>query len=118
MRRLLLIVILMCSASPALAQNALVGTWKSELGDSAIAIKSDGTYTITSPGQFDYNGKYTVSGQSVTFEDAFGSQFCPGIKGTYNFNVVVNSLRFEAVEDFCNARRDLMRGDWTNTGAT
>ena len=117
MRRLLLTLALILTTSPTFAQNALVGTWQSESGTTTLALKNDNTYTLSSPGQFDHNGKYTMSGQSITLEDAFGSQFCPGIKGIYNFNVVVNSLRFEAVDDFCTARRDLLRGDWTNTGA-
>jgi hypothetical protein len=116
MRRILMTVVLVLLAGPAHAQDALSGTWKSSLGDATLTFKNDGTYTISSPGQFDYGGKYTLSGQSVTFEDAFGSQTCPGIQGIYNFNMVVNSLEFMPIDDFCTARRDMLRGDWTNTG--
>ena len=116
MLRFLVLVIALLIAGPAWAQNALTGTWKSDLGSATLTFESDGTYKLTSPGEFDYGGKYTLSGQSVTFEDAFGSQVCPGIQGIYNFNMVVNSIEFVPVDDFCAERRDHLRGNWTNAG--
>jgi len=116
MRCLLLIIVLMFAAGPAFAQNALTGTWTSDMGDSTLTFQADGTYSLTPSGQSEYKGKYTISGSSATFEDAFGSQICPGTPGVYNFNILINSLEFDPVDDFCTQRRDLLRGNWTKSG--
>jgi hypothetical protein len=115
MRRLLLTLALAVVAGPVSAQDALTGTWTSDLGGATLKF-DNGDYTITSPGEFDYGGAYTISGQSVTFEDNFGSQVCPGIQGIYNFNMIVNSVEFAPIDDRCAARLDHLRGTWTNSG--
>jgi hypothetical protein len=116
MRRLLVTLALVPIAGPAFAQDALTGTWTSDLGGATLKFDNDGSYTIVSPGEFDYGGTYTLSGQSVTFEDDFGSQVCPGIQGIYNFNMIVNSVEFAPIDDRCAARLDHLRGTWTNSG--
>ena len=103
--------------APAVAQDSLSGTWNSGLGGMTLKFDSTmGTYTMDLQNQTTYEGDYTVSGQSVTFENAFGSQMCPGVKGIYNFNVLANSVEFLVIEDQCTARRDQLRGTWTNAG--
>jgi hypothetical protein len=116
MRPILFAAVLVLLAGPAIAQDALTGTWNSDLGGATLKFDGSGSYTMTTPGEADYKGKYTLSGQSVTFEDAFGSQVCPGTQGIYNFNMIVNSVEFSAIDDFCTARRDRLRGTWTNAG--
>ncbi len=104
-------------AVPAVAQDSLSGTWNSGLGGMKLTFDSTmETYTMELQNQTSYQGDYTVSGQSVTFENAFGSQMCPGVKGIYNFNVLANSVEFLVIEDQCTARRDQLRGTWTNAG--
>ena len=53
MLRFLVLVIALLIAGPAWAQNALTGTWKSDLGSATLTFESDGTYKLTSPGEFD-----------------------------------------------------------------
>ncbi len=104
------------TATPAAAQDSLSGTWNSGLGGMTLKFDSTmETYTMELQNQTTYQGDYTVSGQSVTFENAFGSQVCPGVKGIYNFNVLANSVEFLVIEDQCTARRDHLRGTWTST---
>ncbi len=117
MRFLWMAFVLLLTASPAIAQDALSGTWNSSLGGLTLKFDSmTGTYTMSLPNQTEYEGDYTISGQSVTFDNEFGSQVCPGLQGIYNYNGVVNSMEFVVIEDQCTSRRDHLRGTWTNAG--
>ncbi|MEM7123004.1 MAG: hypothetical protein AAF563_17115 [Pseudomonadota bacterium] len=112
-----IVVAVLLVTAPVVAQDSLSGTWNSGLGGMTLKFDSTmGTYTLDLQNQTSYEGDYTVSGQSVTFENAFGSQMCPGVKGIYNFNVLANSVEFLVIEDQCTARRDQLRGTWTNAG--
>ena len=117
MRCTLFAFVLFLLAGPAFAQDALSGTWNSSLGGMTLKFDSmTGTYTMSLPNQTEYDGDYTISGQSVTLENGFGSQVCPGLQGRYNFNNIVNSIEFVVIEDQCTSRRDHLRGTWTNSG--
>lgn len=115
MKALGIALALLLMAAPAVAQDSLSGTWNS--GQGGMTLKFDSTmetYTMELQNQTSYEGDYTVSGQSVTFENAFGSHMCPGVKGIYNYNVLANSVEFLVIEDQCTARRDQLRGTWTS----
>ena len=103
-----------CAMFQESGQSALVGTWTNSLG-TVWAIKADGTFQVdlTHHGRVDVWGKYTVSGDAMTIQEAHGKtpRACKGA-ATYKFSRMNDELHFTLVSDKCKLREKNVLLPW------
>ena len=100
---------LICCLALSISAQSIVGKWKMEFssdeGTFAIAVdlKDNGTYTLDFgvDGTIEVNGKYTISGDTMTINDVDGD--CKG-KGVYTAKATSTTLTMTRVTDECSNR--------------
>lgn len=107
-----------CREAPNL-QPELTGTWTKTIGSGEDSIQgiltftSEATYKFTykgdAPGHENTEGRYSLSGHKITFED--DSCIDPG---TYTFIAESDTLKFTLVSDDCEKRKEALAGKWTS----
>lgn len=95
--------------------SAIVGTWTNLLG-TVWAIKADGTFQVSlgKSHRVDVWGKYTVTGDTMTIQDAPGSHAPKSCRmaATYRFNRDGDTLTFTKVTDKCKLRETNVLLPW------
>lgn len=81
-------------------------------------FRSDTTSTFINPtNEFSITAKFQLEGNTIIFP----AEGCPA-EGSYKFTIVKNILTFQAVNDACNERKEVVEGIWTTavetTGST
>ncbi len=93
--------------SPAVALAFPTGQFTNT--DWSLDFKADNTYTV-SGSRVSETGTYTVNGDQVVIT----CQCCGSVKGTYNWDFDGQTLTFQAVEDACFNRMNVVSsGIWS-----
>ena len=104
----MLFTCLICFLAFSMSAQSVVGKWKFEFpgeeGTTVIVcdMKADGTYTLDfgADGTVELNGKYTLSGDTMTFSD---DGDCKG-KGVYKAEATDTDLTMTKISDECEGR--------------
>jgi hypothetical protein len=104
-----------CAMFHRSGEPAVVGTWTNLLG-TVWAIKADGTFQVSlgKSHRADVWGTYTVTGDTLTIQEAHGSHTPKSCKSaaTYKFNRDGDTLTFTKVSDKCKLRETNMLLPW------
>jgi hypothetical protein len=104
-----------CAMFQETPQNAFVGTWTNPLG-TVWAIKADGTFqvSLSKSHRVDVWGKYTVTGDTMTFLEAHGAHTPTACRksATYKFTHDGEMLTFTKVSDKCKLREKNVLAGW------
>ncbi len=118
-------VLTVCSV--ALAAATLNGTYKTKIGGAPLGGALKGTwtlkfkkpaYTVTDNGAAVINGKYSINGTTITFNDKGGKDACP-TPGIYRFKLNGSNLKLTRVSDSptkCAGREGVLAGNFTKVG--
>jgi hypothetical protein len=95
--------------------DLLVGDWKATMNgpdgktrEVKLTLKADGTASVDFDlnGTLEVEGKYTVEGNQITFQDVSGPYACPADqKGVYTFDGTESSGSLTVVSDPCEGRK-------------
>ena len=104
-----------CAAFQETGQPAVVGTWTNSLG-TVWAIKADGTFQVAlnNSDKVGVWGKYSVTGDTLTIQEAHGSKTPKSCKGQaiYKFTRNGDMLQFTKVSDKCKLREKNILAGW------
>lgn len=112
---LLLAALGACASTPSareverLGTAAIVGEWTSELDHSVLTVTKDGRFTLASGGDIQAGRWTTDAGAIVLTSD---TDPCAGIQGSYDPEVVRDTVRFTKRSDGCTAREERMAWPW------
>ncbi len=97
--------------------HALVGTWTSELDETTLTVRKDGTFVVVRPARGErpaatVSGRWHPSGDAVVLVNDASAAACANVEGTYTPEIVRDTVRFTLVSDDCPPREEHMAGPW------
>jgi hypothetical protein len=102
--------------------HALVGTWTSELDETTLTVREDGTFIVERPARgtrpaASASGRWLPSGESVVLRNDASAAVCTDVEGTYTPEIVRDTVRFTLVSDDCPPREEHMAWPWRRGSA-
>ncbi len=94
---------------------SIAGVWERQIDEYIICLNfnTDGTFILqVGERRRTISGKYDVRGNVVLFVD----DDCGEIEGKYRVGVRGNTATFSVLNDECEGRVDVVKGEWQGTG--
>jgi len=102
------------------AQSINNKNWKAFFGEPfndtlTLHLHGDSSFVTTSTGEVLVQTKCVITGDTLTLSDySTGEYSCPGITGTYKFNLKGENFTATLIEDACEGRARALDGvKWT-----